>query len=433
MFHALVAICAAMQQGDQITATKGRTDFPLGFFEFIALVAALMAINALSIDPMLPALPAMGETLDVAEANDRQWIISSYFLGLGFGSFFYGSLSDHFGRKPVLVTALALYLASSLFCALTSSFTLMLAGRTATGFFAAATRVVAISIVRDRFVGDRMASIMSTIFIVFMIVPVLAPAFGQMVLLVANWRWIFGALFMIGLAVTVWTAIRLPETLTTENRIAIQFGNIMATFWQIATTRQSIGYMMATGIALGSLLGFITSVQQIFFDVFHEAAIFPLAFAGIAGFMALGSFFNSRLVERIGARRLSQGSLIIFIALAAVHVLIIRAGVETLWTFCIVMATTLLCFAFTGSNFGSISMEPFARGAGAASSFQASLTTLLSGVIGAFIGAQFDGTTLPLAMGILVCGSVALLCVLWAERGRLFTRPKIPKLPAPCR
>lgn len=423
-----------MQQDDDIAVSaKSGPDFPLGFTEFIFLIAGLMAVNALSIDPMLPALPAIGKALNIPDENSRQWIISAYFLGLGVGSLFYGSLSDSFGRKPVLLVSMIFYLFATLFCALTNSFALMLAGRAAAGLFAAATRVVAISIVRDRFEGDRMARIMSTVFIVFMIVPVLAPAFGQLILYVASWRWIFGALVLVGGTITLWAVLRLPETLRPENRIGIRLGDIGAAFGQIISDRMAFGYMLATGIAMGALVGFITSIQQIFFGIFHLPALFPYAFAGIAGFMALGSFCNSRLVERIGARRLSHGSLVALIALSGVHVAVASAGVENVWTFFVLQAATMLSFAFTGSNFGSISMESFARGAGAASSFQACVTTLISAVIGTFIGSLFNGTTIPLALGFLLCGLCALLCVLWAERGRLFTRPNIPKIPVPYR
>lgn len=423
-----------MQQDvDTATRARSRSDFPIGFIEFVTILAALMALNALSIDPMLPALPAIGEDLGIADENSRQWIVSAYFLGVGIGALFYGSLSDRFGRKPVLVVALFLFLGAGLFCALSESFALLIVGRFAAGLFAASTRVIAITMVRDRFVGDRMASIMSTIFIVFMIVPVLAPAFGQAILYFANWRWIFGALLLIGSALTLWVIFRLPETLDPENRTGIRLSDIAAAFGQILTHRSSLGYMLATGVILGALVGFITSIQQIFFDVFREPAIFSLAFAAISGAMAVGSFGNSRLVERFGARRMSQGMLIMFILLSSLHAVIVLAGWETVWSFCFLQAATMLCFPFVGSNFGSISMEPFARGAGAASSFQACLTTILSALIGAYIGSRFDGTTLPMVAGFIGCGVGALVLVLWAEQGRLFTRPKLPKVPEPYR
>lgn len=402
--------------------------FTLGFKEFVALVAALMAVNALSIDPMLPALPAIGETLHIANANDRQWIITLYFIGLGLGSLIYGPLSDRYGRKPVMAVCLSLFIGATAVCALAPSFTVMLIGRFACGFFAASSRVIAISIVRDRFHGDQMARIMSLIFLVFMIVPVLAPAFGQAVLLIAPWRWIFGALLIVGLAIVLWMMIRLPETLAPENRVEIRLVDLRATLTRVITNRSAIGYMLASGTIMGGLVGFITSVQQIFFDIFHRQALFSLAFAGIAGFMGLGSFLNSHLVEKVGARRLSQGALIILILLSGAHALVAGMGLETVWSFIAFQAATMLSFAFTGSNFSAISMEPFARGAGMASSFQTCLTTILSALLGAFVGSQFDGTTLPLALGFFCYGSVALMFVAWAEHGRLFTRPGLAAL-----
>jgi len=171
------------------------------------------------------------------------------------------------------------------------------------------------------------------------------------------------------------------------------------------------------------MIGFLTSAQQIFFDIFHAPKIFPIAFAGIAGSMAVGSYFNSRLVHGIGARRVSQSALIAFIALGAGHTVMAWAGLETMGSFIAFQSLTMLCVALTGSNFGAISMEPFARGAGLASSFQASLTTIISAMLGAITGAMFNGTTLPMALGFFCYGSIALLLVAWAERWRLFTRP----------
>lgn len=402
--------------------------FPLGFKEFVALIAALMAMNALSIDPMLPALPAIGETLHIANANDRQWIITTYFIGLGLGSLIYGPLSDRFGRKPVMGVSLSLFVLFTGFCALSQSFTMLLVGRFACGFFAAASRVIAISIVRDRFQGDRMARIMSLIFIVFMIVPILAPSFGQAVMLIAPWRWIFGALLIVGIAIVLWMLIRLPETLDPLNRVEIRAADLAETLRTVVTHRGAIGYMTASGVVMGALIGFITSVQQIFFDIFHEESMFALAFACIAGFMGIGSFLNSHLVERVGARRLSQGSLMILILISGCHALFVWGGYESVWSFIVFQALTMLSFAFTGSNFGAISMEPFTRGAGMASSFQAGLTTILSALLGAFVGSQFNGTTLPLALGFFGYGATALLIVAWAERWRLFTRPGLSSL-----
>jgi DHA1 family bicyclomycin/chloramphenicol resistance-like MFS transporter len=256
-----------------------------------------------------------------------------------------------------------------------------------------------------------------------MLIPVMAPSFGQAILWIAPWRWIFWALTIQAGLILLCMALRMPETLKPENRMRITPRALLGTIGTIMRTRSSIGYMLASGVVMGGLIGFILSIQQIFFDVFQAQAFFPIAFALIAGSMGVGSLVNSRLVSRFGARRLSQGALLVFIAIALIHLLVILAGRETIVTFMLLQAMTMLTIAFTGSNFSAISMEPFSRGAGIASSFQAFLTTALSSALGSIVGRAFNGTTLPLTVGLLVCGALAFLILIWAERGKLFTRP----------
>lgn len=279
------------------------------------------------------------------------------------------------------------------------------------------------SIIRDRFRGDAMARVMSLIFAVFILIPVMAPGMGQAILWIAPWRWIFWTLALLAAMVLLWMLARLPETLRPENRIAISARNVLRGVGGIITHRSVIGYMLASGVAMSGLIGFILSVQQIMFDTFDAQAIFPVAFAVMAGSMGLGSLINSRLVSRFGARRLSQGALIAFILICALHVGVIKAGWESLPVFLVLQSLTMLSIAFTASNFSAISMEPFSKGAGIASSFQSFLTTAISATLGSLIGLAYDGTVLPLALGMACFGCAALAIVFWAERGQLFTRP----------
>ncbi|ANI77820.1 MULTISPECIES: multidrug effflux MFS transporter [Sphingobium] len=412
-----------------VAATVSQKD--VGFREFVVLSACLMAMNALSTDPMLPALPDIGRDLAIEAANDRQLIISTYFLGLGIGSLLFGVLSDRFGRKPVLGGALALFILSTIGCAVAHSFPMMLVGRFLAGFFAGASRVVAVGIIRDRFKGDAMAKVMSLILAVFMLIPVVAPSFGQAILWFAPWRWIFWILAIQAALILIWMILRMPETLRPENRLRMNPATIFRTMAAVMTHRSSAGYMLASGVVMSGLIGFILSVQQIFFDIFHAQKAFPLAFAVMAGSMGVGSLLNSRLVSRFGARRLSQGAVLSLILTSAIHLVVIVAGMETMYSFMFFQSATMMAVAFTASNFGAISMEPFARGAGAASSFQAFLTTAVSSALGSVVGRAFDGTTLPLTVGMLIFGGAAFLIVLFAERGKLFTRPRHDALREP--
>ncbi len=211
-----------------------------GFHEFVALIAGLMAINSLAIDAMVPALPAIGHSLHVLTANERQLVVSFYMFGFGATQLVYGPLSDRFGRKPVLIGSLILYVVFALLCAASGSFALLLTARTLQGAAAASSRVLTVSIVRDRFEGARMARLMSLAFMVFLLMPVLAPSFGQLVLLVASWRAIFFGLATFAAIMLAWTVLRLPETLHPEYRRPLSPGTITAGVIETLTNRQAL-------------------------------------------------------------------------------------------------------------------------------------------------------------------------------------------------
>ncbi|HZV85230.1 MAG TPA: multidrug effflux MFS transporter [Brevundimonas sp.] len=392
-----------------------------GFPEFVALIAMMMALNALAIDSMLPALPAIGEALGVSAENDRQWVITAYLLGFGVTQIVYGPLADRYGRKPVLMVGLSLYVVFSVLAALSPSFELLIAARVGTGVGAAALRVLAVSIVRDRYSGRTMARVMSLSFLVFLGVPILAPTLGQAVLMVAPWPWVFGVLALAGAAFMIWALIRLPETLAPENRMPIRVARVASAFREALTNRQSIGYTLAMTAIAGALFGFINSSQQIFFDVFDAAHLFTTVFGAVAGGIAVASLLNARLVERLGSRLISHTALVGFIVMSAVHAGVALSGHETIWTFAVLQALTMFCFGFIAGNFGAMAMEPMGHIAGTASSAQGFISTTGGALLGFAIGQQFDGSAAPMTVGFVVLGVGALLCVLLAERGRLFT------------
>jgi DHA1 family bicyclomycin/chloramphenicol resistance-like MFS transporter len=401
-----------------------------GFPEFVALIAMMMALNALAIDAMLPALPAIGDALGVASENGRQWVITAYLLGFGVAQILYGPLADRFGRKPVLMIGLALYVVFSLLAAFSPTFELLIAARVGTGIGAAALRVLAVSIVRDRYSGRTMARVMSLSFLVFLGVPILAPALGQLILTVAPWRWVFGVLAVGGTAFAIWAAIRLPETLHPEDRMPIQAGRIASAFREALTNRRSIGYTLAITAISGALFGFINSSQQIFFDVFHAPGLFTVLFGAVAGGIAIASLLNARLVERLGSRLISHTALLGFILMSAIHAAVAVSGHETIWTFAVLQALTMFCFGFIAGNFGSMAMEPMGHIAGTASSAQGFISTTGGATLGFVIGQQFNGSTVPMTTGFVLLGLMALVSVLFAERGRLFRARNLPAVPA---
>lgn len=394
----------------------------IGTGEFVALMAMLMALQALSIDAMLPALGQIAGDLGVTDPNRRQLVVGLYLIASGFGCLIPGALADRFGRRPVLFGALAVYMVLVLACATVQDFTTLLVLRVVQAAGSAGLSVLPFAIVRDRMAGDQMARMQSTISVVFLLVPALAPSLGQVVLLFASWRWIFVVMAGFALVVGVWAVLRLPETLDPANRQPVRPRAIAANMVLTATTRSSIGYVLGSALVFGSLFGYINSSQQLVGEHFGAADVFPLLFGATALAMGLASFINARIVERFGARRISHGAVFGFIAVSALQVWGAFQPHQSLWLFMPLMGANMMLLGFIGANFGAIALQPFGRIAGAASSVQVFLRMAVGSAIGAVIGQAYDGTARPLAIGLLTCSIASLALVLWSEQGRLFRR-----------
>lgn len=392
----------------------------IGPRETVVLLAGLMALNALAIDAMIPALPAIGSELNVATENRRQLVVVAYFFGFGVGQIFWGPLADRYGRKPVLAAGVALYTGFALLCGIAGSFELLIGGRIAMGASAAVTRVLVTAMVRDLFEGEEMARVMSLVFMVFMVVPMLAPNIGQAILWLAGWRAIFIVLAGYGLSMWLWSTAKLPETLRPEFRQEIHPRWIWKGIKVAARDRLSIGYTLGLTAVFGTLTGYIASIQQIVADVFGAPQLIGLVFAAIAAPMVLASWANSRVVGRFGLRRTGHGGLVAFVAMTLIHLIVAATTSEPLWLFVLLMGLTFVCFAFTTSNFGTLAMTNMAPIAGTASSFQGVTGTIGGAILGLIIGQAFDGTQLPFLIGCALTGSLALVLVMWTERGRLF-------------
>ncbi|GAA4115379.1 multidrug effflux MFS transporter [Aminobacter aganoensis] len=394
--------------------------FAIPRWEFIALAAALMAVNALAIDIMLPGLQEIGASLGVENENHRQYVVTAYFAGLALALLGYGPISDRFGRRAPLMFGLGIYVLAAFAAAFAPTFEILLALRFIQGVGAASTRVIAVSVIRDRFGGRQMAEIMSLVFMVFMIVPVIAPGIGQVIMLFAEWHMIFIVMALSAMAIMLWAAIRLPETMHPEDRRPLSLLSVAQGFRTVLTTRMSLWYTLASMIVFGALFGFINSAQQVYVGIYGLGVWFPVVFAAIAGMMSLSSFLNSRLVVRLGMRRLSHGALIGFLLVSAVWFAWSLTGPVPFPVFIVLFALAMFQFGWIGSNFNSIAMEPLGHIAGTASSVQGFMQTMGGGLIGAAIGQSFDGTTMPLAAGFCGVAALGLVMVLIAERGKLF-------------
>lgn len=405
---------------DQKTAPAPARALGIPRWEFIALAAALMALNALAIDIMLPGLQEIGGSLGVEDENARQYVITAYVTGFGLAQLVFGPLSDRFGRRIPLLVGLSIYVAAAFACVFAPSFGALLALRFVQGLGAASTRVIAVSVIRDTFGGRAMAEIMSLVFMVFMVVPVIAPGMGQLIMAFADWHWIFVFMGFVGLATVVWTYVRLPETLHPEYRRPFTFASISDAFRIVITNRLSLWYTLATTAVFGALFGFINSAQQVYVGIYGLGVWFPVVFACVAGMMAVASFVNARLVGRFGMRKLSHGALLGFLTVNTIWFGLSLLGPIPFPLFLGLFTLAMLQFGWIGSNFNSLAMEELGHVAGTASSAQGFVTTVGGGLIGAAIGQAFDGTVTPIAAGFWVVSLVGLVFVLIAEQGKLF-------------
>lgn len=399
--------------------------------ELVVMLAMLQALHAFAVDAMLPALGVISSELNVADPNKRQLVIGMFLLGLGLGSLIPGSLADRFGRKTILLTCVAGYVVLSLTSALVTDIDVLIGMRFLLGIISSGLSVLPQAIIRDRFEGDRMARLQSMIAMIFLVVPMLAPSIGQGIMLAFGWRWIFGAMGVVGLGMMAWAWKRLPETLHPEYRQTIQPATIARNMAEAVMTRSSIGYVLGSAAMLGVGWGYIQSSQQLVAEHFGAGTLFPLIFGGMALAMATSNFANSRIVERFGARRVSHTALLTYIVFALIQFTLARGGHQTLWQFVIVQTLSMMLMGFVGANFGSIALQPFARIAGAASSVQAFIRMVLASLIGWAVGQSYDQTALPYSQALVISGVVTLTLVLFSEKGRLFRRLNPPGTPRP--
>jgi MFS transporter, DHA1 family, multidrug resistance protein len=397
-----------------------RTPMKLPFAELVAVVACAMALNALAVDMMLPALGIIGEELGAARDNDRQLIIIVYVLANGIAQLFFGPIVDRFGRKSVLMWSLAAYTIGSLLSVIASSFTLLLAARAFQGVATAATRVSAVAIVRDQCSGRRMAEVMSLAITIFMAAPILAPAIGQAILFVAPWRWIFIALLVFGAGFALWAAFRLPETMAPEDRKALSARAIAAGYMVFVKNRISLGYTLAAACVFGAVFSYISSAEQVFLEIFQLGDKFALVFACIASAFAFSSLMNSRMVSRFGMRRLSHSALFVLIGANLLHLIAIETVGESLPVFIVCMMASFFSLGLIGPNATALAMEPMGHNAGAAAAANGFAGTTIAGFLGGIIGGLYNGTTTPMVVGFVVLGGLSLALVLWTEEGRLF-------------
>ncbi len=385
--------------------------------EFIVLMAYLMALVALSIDAMLPALGVMGLDLNVWRANDIQFVVGFIFIGMIIGQIIYGPLADSIGRKPALYTGLFLFIIGSLISWSSTNLMVMLLGRFIQGIGVSGPRIVTIAIVRDKYHGRDMAYIMSMVMGIFILVPAIAPSIGQVIIHTSGWRGIFLFYIAASIAGLIWAHKRLTETLSAENHRPFNLKNIWIGTKEAVRTRVTLGYTLCCGTSFGVMLAYLQNAQQIFQDIYHAGDMFAIYFGALALAIGCAFFANSALVRRLGMRKITRHSLTVLIIASAIFLSYALTTPPSLFGFMLFMAIAFFCLGLMFGNMSTMALEPMGHMAGLASAFVGSGSTAISMLLGTIIAQAYDGTLVPLAIGFLVLSLATHFFMVFAEKG----------------
>jgi DHA1 family bicyclomycin/chloramphenicol resistance-like MFS transporter len=392
-------------------------------FQFIALMAALMSSVALTIDALLPALPEIGSYLQVVNTNDNQLLITMIFLGLGFGQLIFGPLSDSFGRKPVVYVGFMLFIVASIICVTTKNFEIMIIGRVLQGIGLSSPRTMAITIIRDRYSGDYMAKIISIVVMVFILVPVIAPAIGQFLLNFYHWKAIFYLNLVLGVVVMIWFWKGQPETLKKENRIPLNWSLFIDGTKEFLKYKDAIAYTLVSGFITGSFMVYLSTSQQIFEQQYNMAELFPYIFASLAISVGLATFFNSQLVVKYGMFKIAYTAMIAFVIISILYVLLFWSG-KNPSAFVLIGFCSMQFFAigFLFGNLRALAMQPLGHIAGIGAAINGFVSTVMAVPIANYVGSFVSDSVLPLFIGFSIFGVLSLLIFLVLKKNMILTK-----------
>jgi DHA1 family bicyclomycin/chloramphenicol resistance-like MFS transporter len=378
--------------------------------EFVALMAALMSIAALALDALLPALEPIGEAIRSRSASDNQLLITLFFLGLGIGPLIFGPISDSIGRKPVVYMGFGMFILASMICVFAKSVEVMVIGRILQGVSLSAPRTISVAMIRDTYSGDYMARVMSFVTVVFILVPIIAPALGKYVLDRLGWQAIFHVQVGFSILVCWWFWKRQPETLLPRNRSSFRGRVFVKGFKELLNYRQTVAFTFIWGFITGSFLVYLSTSQQIFELQYGMPDAFPYLFAVLAITIGAATLLNGALVVRLGMLRLVTASMILYVLTSIVYIaLYFNTANPPVIVLMLFFAVQFFAVGFIFGNLRSLAMEPLGHIAGIGAAITGFVATVMAVPISAFIGKYVITSVLPMFVGFLICGTISCI------------------------
>jgi len=380
--------------------------------EFIIVMASLMSLVAFAIDALLPAISDISETIHVTDPKNNQLFITMIFLGLGFGQLISGPLSDSFGRKPIIYIGFIIFAFASFICVSATSLEMMIFGRVLQGMGLSAPRTISIAMVRDRFSGNYMARVMSFIVVIFILVPVVAPAIGKLMLDLYGWRSIFYSQLVIGFFIMIWVWKRQPETLELKNRKKFKVSLFIDGLKEFLKHKYAIIFTLFSGLITGSFIVYLSASQQIFEEQYQLKEEFPFIFAGLAISIGFATFLNGKLVVKLGMYKLVSFFTITFTLNPIIYILLFSGETNpNIYILLVFFGLQFFSIGFLFGNTRALAMEPIGHIAGVGAAINGFVSTIMAVPIATYIGSFLNKTALPLFIGFFVCGSISLLLI----------------------
>ncbi|KGL63490.1 bicyclomycin resistance protein [Polaribacter sp. Hel1_85] len=375
-------------------------------------MASLMSLVALAIDALLPAIADISKTIHISDPKDNQLFITMIFLGLGFGQLISGPLSDSFGRKPVIYVGFMVFALASFICVSATSLEMMIFGRLLQGMGLSAPRTISIAMVRDRFSGNYMARVMSFIVVIFILVPVVAPAIGKLMLDAYGWKSIFYSQLIFGLFTMIWVWKRQPETLKIAHRKKFKFSLFIEGTKEFLKHKYAIVFTLFSGFITGSFMVYLSASQLIFEEQYHLKEEFPFIFAGLAISIGFATFLNGKLVVRLGMYKLVSIFTVAFTVIPLIYILLFSGeNNPSIYVLILFFGIQFFSIGFLFGNTRALAMESIGHIAGIGAAINGFFSTIMAVPIATYIGSFIEKTALPLFIGFFVCGVISLLLI----------------------
>jgi DHA1 family bicyclomycin/chloramphenicol resistance-like MFS transporter len=376
---------------------------PLGL---IILLGALTAFGPVSIDMYLPSLPALAKSLHASEASGQQ-TVAAFFIGISIGQLFYGPLSDRYGRRPPLLFGIALYLIATVGCAFAPTIQTLIALRVLQALGGCAGMVIARAVVRDRFAHNEVIHVFSMLMLVMGLAPILAPLLGGWVLLVGDWRWIFGIQAAFAVVMGTAAVFTLKESRSAETAAHARSENAFKAYAALLSERRLVGYLLTGAFSGAALFTYVSSSPDVIIGFFHVS---PQAFGWVFGANAFGLIgatqFNARLARRYPSDFiLGRANLVVF-GVSLILLLDAVTGFGGLFGILVPLFLIMAGLGFNQSNAsaGALNVDP--RRAGATSALLGASSFGVGAASSAVAGLMRDGTAKPMAL--VVAGSLLI-------------------------